>query len=234
MFPIRDTVPHRHLPWVTWLLIAANVGVFVFELSLPAEDLSDLFLLCGVVPARYTEALFAERHGLPARDWWPFLTSQFLHGGWLHLIANVWTLSIFGDNVEDRLGPLRYLVFYLLAGLVAAAVHVASDPGSNLPVIGASGAIAGVMGAYFVSYPRARIVTLVPIFFWPVFVELPALVYLGLWFLIQLQSGNLARAGHAQAGGVAWWAHVGGFLGGILLLWTLLPARSRRRGRVDG
>ena len=229
MFPIRDTVPHRHLPWVTWLLIAANVAVFVCELTLWREDLGELFLLCGVVPARYTEALFAQRHGLPSGDWWPFLTSQFLHGGWLHLIANVWTLSIFGDNVEDRLGPLRYLAFYLLVGLVAAAVHVASDPGSNLPVIGASGAIAGVMGAYFVSFPRARIVTLVPIFFWPVFVELPALVYLGLWFLIQLQSGSLARAGHAAAGGVAWWAHVGGFLAGIVLLWAFLPARSRRR-----
>ena len=229
MLPIRDTVPHRHLPWVTWLLIAANVAVFAFELSLAPAELHDLFLLCGVVPARYTEALFAQRHGLPVGDLWPFLTSTFLHGGWLHLIANLWTLSIFGDNVEDRLGPLRYLAFYVLAGLVAAVAHVASDPGSGLPVIGASGAIAGVMGAYFVSFPRARVVTLIPIFFWPVFVELPAIVFLGLWFLLQFQSGALARAGDAAAGGVAWWAHVGGFLAGIPLLWLLLPRRARRR-----
>lgn len=228
MLPIRDTIPHRHLPWVTCLLIAANVAAFAFELSLSPARLHDLFLLCGLVPARYTEALFAEQHGLPAADPWPFLTSLFLHGGWLHLIANLWTLWIFGDNVEDRLGPLRYLAFYLASGLVASLAHVASAPDSNLPVIGASGAIAGVMGAYFVSFPRARVVTLIPIFFWPVFVELPALVFLGLWLLLQLQSGALASARDATAGGVAWWAHVGGFLAGIPLLWLLLP----RRGRV--
>jgi membrane associated rhomboid family serine protease len=228
MLPIRDTIPHRHLPWVTWLLIAGNVAAFAFELSQPREDLHDLFLLCGVVPARYTEDLFAQRHALPVRDLWPFLTSLFLHGGWLHLIANLWTLSIFGDNVEDRLGPSRYLLFYLACGVLASLAHVAASPGSNLPVIGASGAIAGVMGAYFVSFPRARVVTLIPIFFWPVFVELPALVFLGLWFLLQFQSGALALAGDAAAGGVAWWAHVGGFLAGIPLLWLLLPPRGRR------
>jgi len=233
MFPIRDTVPHRHTPVMTLLLISANLAAFAFELSLSPPELRDLLDLCGVVPARYTDPLYASRHRLPAHDYWPFLTSIFLHGGWLHLISNVWTLWIFGDNVEDRTGPLRFLLFYLSCGLLAGGVHLATNPTSMVPTIGASGAIAGVMGAYFVLFPRARIVTLVPVFFWPLFVELPAVTYLGLWFLLQFFSGTLSLTNGAVAGGIAWWAHVGGFLAGIALLALVIrrPKRSHPRPR---
>ena len=227
MLPLRDTIPHSRLPVMTWVLIGANLAVFALEVSLEPARLRDLFALCGLVPARYSDPLFAARHNLPSGDWWPFFTSLFLHGGWLHLGANLWTLQIFGDNVEDRLGPLRFLLFYLACGLLAGALHVASDPHSVLPTVGASGAVAGVMGAYFVSFPRARILTLIPVFCWPVFIELPAMVYLGLWFLLQFHSGALALASASDAGGVAWWAHVGGFLAGVLLLWIMLPAQQR-------
>ena len=152
---------------------------------------------------------------MPAWFWLPFLvTSMFLHGGWLHVFSNMWTLWIFGDNVEDRLGHGRYLGFYLLSGLAAAAIHTLTNTDSTLPTIGASGAIAGVMGAYFVLFPGARVVTLIPIFFWPLFVELPAILYLGFWFLTQFYSGTLSLAAGRDAGGIAWWAHVGGFLVG--------------------
>jgi membrane associated rhomboid family serine protease len=232
MFPIRDTVPHRYLPVMTWLLIGANLAVFALELQLEPEQLRDLFALCGLVPARYTDPLFDARHMLPPRDYWPFLASMFLHGGWLHVIVNLWTLHIFGDNVEDHMGPLRFLCFYLLCGLLAGFLHLVTNPDSSLPTIGASGAIAGVMGAYFVLYPRARIVTLIPIFFWPLFVELPAVIYLGLWFFLQFQSGRLALAEAGDAGGVAWWAHVGGFLAGMTLLLLFVRRRGRRAAQV--
>ena len=226
MFPLRDTVPRRGPPVLTLLLIAANVAAFAFELTLTPAELRDLFDQCGMVPARYTDPLYAARHLLPQRDLWPFLTSLFLHSGWLHLISNLWVLWIFGDNVEDRTGPFGFLCFYLVCGFAAGAVHLVTNPTSMLPTIGASGAIAGVMGAYFVLFPRARILTLVPVFFWPVFVELPAVVWLGLWFLLQFYSGTLALTDQAVAGGVAWWAHVGGFLTGIAL--RLIFLRRRR------
>jgi len=227
MLPLRDTVPRRGPPVVTLLLIAANLAAFAFELSLQPAELRDLFDQCGLVPARYTDPLYAARHLLPPHDFWPFLTSLFLHSGWLHLISNLWVLWIFGDNVEDRAGPFGFLCFYLVCGFAAGAVHLFTNPTSMLPTIGASGAIAGVMGAYFVLFPRARILTLVPVFFWPVFVELPAVLWLGLWFLLQFYSGTLALTAQAAAGGVAWWAHVGGFLTGIALRAIFL----RRRGR---
>jgi membrane associated rhomboid family serine protease len=229
MFPIRDTIPHRHKPVMTLVLIAGSVAAFLFELSLSPPALRDLLDLCGLVPARYTDPLYASRHLLPAHDYWPFLTSLFLHGGWLHLIGNLWTLWIFGDNVEDRLGPLGFLGFYLACGVLAGGVHLATNPHSMVPTIGASGAIAGVMGAYFVLYPRARIVTLVPVFFWPLFVELPAVLYLGLWLLLQLYTGTLSLTQGAVAGGIAWWAHVGGFASGIGLLLLFSRRRSPHR-----
>jgi membrane associated rhomboid family serine protease len=230
MFPLRDTVQRRGFPVVTSILVLANLAAFAFELSLAPGELRDLLDQCGLVPARYTDPLYAARHQLPERDFWPFLTSQFLHGGWLHVISNLWMLWIFGDNVEDRAGPFGFLCFYLACGLAAGAVHLATHPSSMLPTIGASGAISGVMGAYFVLYPRARIVTLVPVLFWPVFVELPAVLFLGLWFLLQFSSGALALSDEAAAGGVAWWAHVGGFLTGVALCWTLFRRRKARPG----
>jgi membrane associated rhomboid family serine protease len=156
---------------------------------------------------------------------------MFLHGGWLHLITNLWSLWIFGDNVEDRLGPLRYLALYVGCGLVAGLLHLATNPHSGVPTIGASGAIAGVMGAYFVLFPRAQIVTLVPVIIYPLFLRVPAVVYLGLWFAMQLLSGATTVAGTTTAG-VAWWAHVGGFAAGVVLLLVFSGARARAR-RVE-
>ena len=167
MFPLRDDVPTRFFPLMTILLIAGNVAVFIYELRLPPRELEALVYLCGIVPARYPLPL-------GDLDYMPFLTSMFLHSGWVHMLSNVWILWIFGDNVEDRMGPTRFLFFYLLCGLVAGLTHWSTNMGSQVPTIGASGAIAGVMGAYFLLHPTARVITLIPIFFWPLFVTVPA------------------------------------------------------------
>jgi membrane associated rhomboid family serine protease len=155
----------------------------------------------------------------------PLFTSMFMHGGWLHLIGNMLFLYVFGDNIEDRLGHLRYLLFYLLAGLGAAFTQIFINPVSQIPMVGASGAIAGVLGAYILLFPTARILTLIPIFFFIQLVELPAYLFLGIWFIMQLVSGMLSLGIGADAGGVAWWAHIGGFATGAVLLVFL---KSRR------
>jgi membrane associated rhomboid family serine protease len=218
MFPIRDTIPSRHPPVMTWLLIAAHVAAFAYELMLPAEAREAVFYQFGMVPARYTDPGWAAALGLAPIGILPFLTSMFLHGGLLHIVANMWTLWIFGDNVEDRMGSLRFLAFYLLCGLGAGALHWATNVGSTVPAIGASGAIAGVLGAYLLLYPHARVVTVLPVLFYPLIFELPAVLYLGLWFLIQIWSGFASLRAPVDVGGIAWWAHVGGFVGGMLLL----------------
>ena len=217
MFPIGDTVPRKNVPIATWLLILVNCLVFLFETAMPQHTLERFFYLFGIVPARYTHPNWALWIGLPIDDYWPFLTSMFLHGGWVHLIGNMWTLWIFGDNVEDRMGPGRFVLFYLLCGLIAGLVHSLTNPDSTLPTIGASGAIAGVMGAYFFLFPYSRLIVLVPILFFPFFFEMPAVIYLGFWALTQFFSGALSLGSAGHVGGVAFWAHVGGFAAGILL-----------------
>lgn len=218
MIPIRDNVPRRSVPVVTILIILANAGVFAFELNLGPQRLQNFIYLFGLVPKRYTHPAWAQWVGFPVDTYWPFFTSMFLHGGFFHILLNMWTLWIFGDNVEDRMGGLRYVAFYLLCGLIAAGVHVVTNAGSQMPVVGASGAIAGVLGAYFVMYPRARLILLIPIFFYPLFFEIPAFLYLILWFLLQLYSGALSLGAEtASRGGVAWWAHIGGFAAGVAL-----------------
>jgi membrane associated rhomboid family serine protease len=157
---------------------------------------------------------------------------MFLHGGWMHIIGNMWTLWIFGDNVEDRMGPLRFVLFYLLCGLAAGVTHWLTNPDSTIPTVGASGAIAGVLGAYFFLYPHARIIAMVPIFFWPFFFELPAITYLGFWILSQIFSGTLSLALPKDVGGVAWWAHVGGFIAGAALH-RLFVKRRRSMRRLE-
>jgi membrane associated rhomboid family serine protease len=215
-------------------LIAMNVLVFAFELSLPRESLEGLCYLFGIVPARYTHPLWAQWVGFPVDDYWPFLTSMFLHGGWTHIIGNMWALWIFGDNVEDRMGPWRFALFYLVCGLVAGIVHWFTNPDSVVPTVGASGAIAGVMGAYFLLYPQSRIVVLVPIFFLPWFFEVPAVAYLLFWALSQVFIGVLALAGPGDVGGVAWGAHVGGFTAGLVLHRLFVrPRRVMRRLQRD-
>ncbi|RMH98910.1 MAG: rhomboid family intramembrane serine protease [Calditrichaeota bacterium] len=231
MIPIQDTIPRRTTPFVTWALIAINTVVFLLEASLDPATLERVIFYLGVVPARYTDPHWPEA----AVSYWPFLTNMFLHGGWMHLIGNMWTLWIFGDNVEDRLGHGRYLLFYILSGICASLTHVLFNMGSQIPAIGASGAIAGVMGAYFVLFPHSRVVTLVPVFFLPFFFEIPAVFYLGIWFMTQLFSGTFAIIAPALGGGIAWWAHIGGFVAGIVLLKFLqrYPRRYYRRHYPD-
>jgi membrane associated rhomboid family serine protease len=226
MIPFRDNIPSRSFPLITILIIVTNVLVFVYELSL-GRGLERLIMHYGVVPAN---VLGWPRSDLPlAAVALPFFTSMFLHGGWLHLIGNMWYLWIFGDNVEDRLGHFSYLIFYLLCGLGAGIVHTILNAGTEIPSVGASGAIAGVLGAYVVSYPFARVLTLIPIFVFLQVIEIPALLVLGFWFVMQFLSGtaSLAVAG-GNAGGVAWWAHVGGFVIGMILV-GLFPRKDRPR-----
>ena len=215
MIPIGDSVANSSRPVVTWGLIALNVWIFLYEASL-GPDIEGFIRTWGFVPASY----FLAADNAPG-DWAaryvPIFSSMFLHGGWAHLIGNMIYLWIFGDNVEDRFGHLRFLAFYLLSGVTAALVQAHLHPDATLPTVGASGAISGVLGAYLVLFPTARVYTLVPLLlFFPV-VEFPAVLYLGFWFLMQLVSGTASLAVAADAGGVAWWAHVGGFVVGVVL-----------------
>ena len=225
MIPIRDDIPSSRFPAVTLAIIGLNFLAFFQELRL-GPQLQDYLLVHGVIPARYTvpdiARLFTMREQVSA-----LFTSMFLHGGWLHLLGNLWTLWIFGDNVEDRLGRARYIGLYLAGGIAAALMHIFTNPGSAVPTIGASGAIAAVMGSYFRFYPFARVQTLIPPFFFgPTFV-LPAVLFLGWWFLLQFFNGTLSLGmGGPGFSGVAWWAHVGGFMFGLLVS---LPASSRPR-----
>jgi len=202
MIPIRDVIPSRTFPYITTTIILLNAIAWLFEISLPRDVLPAFLQSFGVVPASFHASTL--------------ITSMFLHGGWMHIIGNMWYLWIFGDNVEDRLGHGRFIFFYLLAGAVAALGQIAMDPTSTLPTIGASGAIAGVMGGYFVLYPRSRVLTAVTlIIFWEI-IEVPAIVLLGFWFLMQLVSaGSIAVTASTGGGGVAFAAHVAGFVFGM-------------------
>ena len=217
MIPLRDENPAEGPAIVTWTLIAVNAAVFLYEFAL-GPDLTRFIMHWGLVPAR-SLTLFAD--GSPIRAGVPFFTSMFLHGGWMHLIGNMWYLAIFGDNVEDRFGHVGYLLFYLLAGLAGGALHFYFNAGSSVPTVGASAAIAGVLGAYIVAFPKARVMTLVPLFPFFQLMALPAALVLGLWFVFQFFSGFLSlawAAGSAHGGGTAWWGHVGGFGFGVLAM----------------
>ncbi|HZS63676.1 MAG TPA: rhomboid family intramembrane serine protease [Xanthobacteraceae bacterium] len=229
MFPIRTSVPARNPALVTWILIAVNCAVFLFEIGLDPSDQESFFIRYALIPARY----FApEVHGLPAPspvDYAPFFTNMFLHGGWLHLIVNMWTLWLFGPAVEDRLGSGRFLIFYLGCGMAASAAHALANATSVVPALGASGAIAGVMGCYLRLFPYARVIVLVPIVFVPLFFELHAVLYVGIWFVTQLLQGTAEIFSPAATGGVAWWAHVGGFIVGFVVGSILRPTLQRTR-----
>jgi len=202
MIPLRDVIPSRTTPYITITIIVLNALAWLFEVSLPHEVLNQFLTIYGVVPADFSPPTL--------------VTSMFLHGSWSHVIGNMWYLWIFGDNVEDRVGHGRFIIFYLLCGIAAALGQVAVDPNSMLPTIGASGAIAGVMGAYFVLYPHSRVLTLIPWWFLQI-VELPAIALLGFWFLMQLFSaGAIAVTANTHGGGgVAFAAHVVGFVAGV-------------------
>jgi membrane associated rhomboid family serine protease len=202
MFPVSDVIPSRTFPYVTIGIIALNAVAFLYELVLSDRQLQVLTDTYGVVPAFFS--------------WTSLVTSMFLHSGWVHFLGNMLYLWIFGDNVEDHLGHGRYLLFYLGCGSIAALAQVAANPRSLVPMIGASGAIAGVMGAYFVLYPRSRILTAIFIVFFLDLVEVPAIFFLGIWFLMQLFSGVGSIGARTVDGGVAFWAHIAGFASGAL------------------
>jgi len=227
MIPLRDNIATRRVPVITVALIAVNLGVFVLNALMPQRELEPVLFQYGLIPAKiFKPVAVAEYYwrqfglNVPVRYSWseallPMFTSMFLHGGVLHLLGNMWILWIFGDNVEDCFGHLGFLLFYLACGLISGTVQVLSAPLSPVVTIGASGAVAGVMGAYMLLYPYARVMTLVWFIFfidiWPI----PAFVYLFFWFLLQVLSGTASLGSHAFSGGVAWWAHIGGFLAGF-------------------
>jgi membrane associated rhomboid family serine protease len=219
MIPLRDTQPSYTTPYITGGLIVLNALIFLFEISMDEFTLNEFISVFGIVPARL--------------NYFTMFTSMFLHGGWMHLIGNMWFLWIYGDNIEDILGKGKYIVFYLLCGLAAGLVHVLVNPESRVPTIGASGAIAGVMGAYMAKFPHSRVLTLVPIFVFIQMIEIPAVFILAYWFLLQIFSG-VGQIGYSNVsgGGVAWFAHIGGFAAGYLLI-RLMPTRERFGRRSD-
>jgi len=224
MIPIKDTIPSRSTPVVNFSLIGVNAAVFLYELHQTPVQLENMVFNAGFIPADFFACL---RLGAIWDAFWPIFTSMFMHGGWTHFIGNIIFLYIFGDNVEDRLGHARYLVFYLACGVAAAITQAYITPYSTVPMIGASGAISGVLGAYFLLFPHAQVITLIPIFFFFDIVVLPAFVFLGLWVFLQLIQGTFALAVTQAAGGVAWWAHIGGFAAGMLLVHPLKKRKVR-------
>jgi membrane associated rhomboid family serine protease len=223
MIPLRDKNPTQRFPLVTILLIVINISVFVYELTL-GPNLEIFIAQYGIIPFQISNVLHESTINLLVLL--TLISSLFLHGGWLHLGGNMLYLWIFGDNVEDKLGHFRFLLFYTICGISASALHIYLDPLSRVPTIGASGAISGVLAAYLLMFPKAKIVTLIPIFIFIQIAELPAFIILGFWFVLQFFNG-LLTLGNATAGtgGVAWWAHIGGFAAGLVLV---LPLRKFR------
>ena len=213
MIPIRDTLSSKNYPVVNTAIIGLNVLVYLIQMSQGGQAGRFIYIY-GLVPARYSLPQIASYFSLE-QQLFSLISFMFLHGGFWHLLGNMWSLYIFGDNIEDRLGSLRYLLFYLLCGLASGLFHLLLNLNSNVPTIGASGAIAGVMGAYFLLFPKSRILTVIPILFIPFFIEIPAYFFLGIWFLLQFLS---AAGSDGIAGGIAWWAHIGGFISGMILL----------------
>jgi len=222
MIPVRDDNPTRNTPVVVYTLIAVNVAIFLYQVFLP-DNGAELINTWGLVPSRtialpriWSSFVLRARYG-------PLFTAMFLHGSFLHLLGNMWTLWLFGDNIEDRMGPVRFLVFYIMCGVLAGLLHAALYRKTAIPCIGASGAIAGVMGAYFLLFPTKWITVMIPIFFFPLLIKLPAITYLLFWIVMQFLG---ARAGSSN---IAFWAHIGGFVAGMILIrrWD----KQRRRGR---
>lgn len=224
MFPLRDNVPTRTFPFVNTAIIVANIAVFFQEIRLAHFGALESFLFDhGLIPAHFVSDPLSAAPTI--------LSAMFLHGSWGHVLGNMWYLYIFGDNVEDNLGHLRYLLYYVLMGVGAASCQIAASPASRLPMIGASGAIAGILGSYFVLYPKARVLSLFIIVIIVRVIEIPAFFFLGFWFLMQAFSGVgqlAAQSTRGEMGGIAWWAHAGGFLTGFLCI-PFMRKRGRRR-----
>ncbi|NLN07708.1 MAG: rhomboid family intramembrane serine protease [Firmicutes bacterium] len=221
MIPLRDSPRTRRFPLINTAIIILNIYIFLRQLLLTDHELFSFVYTYGLIPERFFSTLFAGAFPVALR---PLITHQFLHGSWLHIGSNMLYLWVFGDNIEDRLGHLRYLVFYLLMGLLAGLAQIMFSPQSNVPIIGASGAVAGILGAYAIICPRARVLALVPMFLFLTVTEVPAMLFLGFWFVLQLFSG-LTSIGIDVS--VAWWAHIGGFLAGMLLVRSFSRKRNR-------
>ena len=229
MIPIRTSVEVQEIPAAVIGLILANVAVFVFQSGLPADLAKQFILQNGLLPVRYTDPDVARELGLSPFNVLPFLTSAFMHGDWLHLIINMWTLWLFGRALEERLGVPRFVLFYLACGVIAGLTHFVFNFDSGMPALGASGAIAGVLGAYTVVHPTARVAILTPILFFPVVFYLPAVAYTTLWFVFQVARGIAELSLPGGAGGIAWWAHIGGIVAGAALIGAIGRQRSRVR-----
>jgi membrane associated rhomboid family serine protease len=227
MIPIRNAVPSRYPAVITWILIGINCSVFLYQNSLSPDELELFVRDFALIPARYTDVASLDSD-LTGGSFFPFVSMMFLHGGWLHLILNMWMLWLFGATIEDRLGHARYLIFYLGCGLGASITHVIFNPTSTIPALGASGAIAGILGCYLRLFPLARLVVIVQILIIPLFVEVHAFIFIGIWFLIQVIQSALELIA-PSAEDVAWWAHVGGFLAGFALGPLLVRSEQRYR-----
>jgi membrane associated rhomboid family serine protease len=220
VFPIRDNVSRSHEPVIVWTIIALNLAAFLYQLSLGPRELQVFLYEHALVPLRYFSPGWAWQVGLSPTDFTPFLTNTFMHGGFLHIILNMWTLYIFGPALEDRLGPVRFAILYLLAGVAASVTYAIFNAASTMPVLGASGAIAGIIAAYAARFPYAWVRVLVLIVFIPLFFNIPAMVFAGIWFFIQVFQGTSELFTPFAGSGIAWWAHIGGFVSGwALLLW---------------
>lgn len=213
MIPLQDANQARSFPFFNWFILILNVLFFLFEISMSEGELNAFIEANGFVPVRFA-------HDFGLGEIMTIFSSMFMHAGWMHLISNMWALHIFGDNVEDKMGHGNYVIFYIICGIAAALTDFLVHPGSGTPTIGASGALAGVLGAYLVLFPAAKIITLIPIIIIPYFVELPAIVFLGFWFLSQFFTGlgSLDNSPVAAEASVAWWAHIGGFIAGMILV----------------
>ncbi len=227
MIPIRDTIRSRSFPFVNWLIIIFNVLVFMYQSNLSSKELEAFVQVFALIPEKISPS--------NPFTWHPFITHFWMHASLFHLISNLWVLFIFGDNVEDRLGSIRYFVFYFLGGISAGLLQYFFSPNINIPAVGASGAIAAIMGAYFLFFPHSKVVTFVPIFVFGWFTNISSYIYIGIWFLLQVFSGlaSLGLSSSAQTGGVAWWAHIGGFLFGVIMAKPFCIGKCQRQSYVD-
>ncbi|MCQ8103656.1 rhomboid family intramembrane serine protease [Methylomonas sp. SURF-2] len=217
MIPIRDSIPCNTTPYVSWGIMAICIGVYLVMLLMPDSVAQHFLYMYGMVPFRYSNPTWSQHFGLPPDYYFSFLSSLFLHGGWAHLLVNMMFMWIFADNIEDLMGHRRFAVFYLICGLSATYIQWYFSQNLVVPVVGASGAIAGVLGAYFFRFPYARVVIMVPILFFPLFFEIPAIAFLGVWVILQLQELSTAALFPGMGGNSAWWAHLGGFVVGALI-----------------
>jgi membrane associated rhomboid family serine protease len=228
MFPLKDSIRIPFAPLTAYFLIAINAAVFLYQDSLDRPDANAFLVHYALVPRRYFDPAWAQFNGLNPHDYLPLISGTFMHGGWLHLILNMWTLFIFGRSMEGRIGHLGFLSFYLVCGITASLAHAYFNKDSTVPALGASGAIAGVLGGYALTFPRARVTILILIVFIPLFFKIPALGYALIWFVFQFMQGFIDLVSPSMGSGIAWWAHIGGFIAGLILipLWRFGPDRT--------